>query len=291
MARTPSTASAWLVTVCLLLVFAFAAGFLLPFHNNVGVHPTEVPDSTAAAAAPGVPDTNAITESPQPAAKNPVASARGRRGPVIAPDPRTGEVCSFDAIIYEVRLNPSQISLIDVEALTQAAAARESFEKALAALGSTRPLYRANQTISLGEEQIIQILNLKPDAGPAAPMGARGLGSRTAKDPGAIFDLFAKRDDVDTLDLMMVIQTSIALDSAASGPGTTPTPLLRSAEINQHRPVAPGTPFLFVDADAATLDANGKAVVLITRIILGMPQAPATKPAPATARSTTTSRP
>ncbi len=88
--------------------------------------------------------------------------------------PRAGDILSFDATIYEVRISPDQISRLDVDALTKVAGTAESFEKALAALGDMRPLYRANESGSFNEEHYVKIGTAPPEAPATKPAAGRG---------------------------------------------------------------------------------------------------------------------
>ncbi len=206
----------------------------------------------------------------------PVAVARGHAPPQA---PAAGEdsarTCTFDATVYEVRIPPGQISRLDMDALTKAAATPEAFEKALAALGPARPLYRANQSTNFNEEQYLKITNETPYATPSATQpGDIAAFNNTS----ASFDLIAKEGNAGTIMLQMAIKASILLDPPPTA--KVQTPVFRTTELQQQRSVTPGKPFIFVSADATSLDADGKAVAFITRVTLSAPpRHAATQPA------------
>ena len=290
MSRSPSVA-AWIAAMCLLITFSFTTGYLLLSRSNTpppSARPIDAPGLTAAASSPSSPVALSVTGSPAPAVVPAEFPAGGPRTPAADPGARgrrpsgAGSVCSFDATVYDVRLSADQIGRLDVDALTKAAATSESFEKALAALGPTRPLYRANLPVSFDEEQYVIIDNDMPAAaGNPATSPGKAMGLKPSGNPGAVFDLLAKEGDAGTINLLMSIDASILVEVSTPGTATAHAPVVRTAKIYQQRFVAPDRPFLFVNADAATLDANGKAVAFIARVILGAPQSPAAPPATA----------
>lgn len=98
----------------------------------------------------------ATPTSTQPGAVTPApADAAGRPG-------RVTTLYTFDATIYDLRVSPGEISRLDPEALTKAAANRDEFEKILAALGTARPLYRVHQSANSNEEQFLKVTNETP---------------------------------------------------------------------------------------------------------------------------------
>jgi len=256
----------WILALCLVIVCSFAGGYLLTRQNPTS-NPADVstPTATATSQPPTVAD--ATTEE----------TARGLRIPTTPEPPlriqaAKGMMCSFDATIYDLRIPPDQITRLDPDTLTNAAATPESFQKTLSALGTARPLYRTTLTTTLDEESYAKVSNAKPDANgnfPPEPSRGRGAATQPISATGATFDLIPRPGSPGTIELDIAVTASYLLDFTV--PGTLNPALLRTSEMQLHRAVTPTKPFLLFNADASTLDPSGKAVILITRVVFGQP--------------------
>ncbi len=158
----------------LLLAFFLATLYIL-FAKRDMPSSNRPPDAgsataaTAAAAPPAASAAAAPTVAPVPATaaevlgRAPVAElAVQNPGAGVGGSVPLGSSCSFDATVYDVRLNPDQISRLDIDALTRDAATREGFEKALTALGTSRQIARANQAANFNQEQYVKLTNETP---------------------------------------------------------------------------------------------------------------------------------
>jgi len=271
----------------LLIVACFLAGLLLLAKHD-GPPPEPVEAAIPVAVAP--PPSPGAVPMPEPV---PVDTARrvGPQGPVAVVESdspyRAGMIFSFDATINDVRVSPEQFSRLDLDTLEKAAGTRESFEKALAALGTSRPLFRASQPATINEEQYIKVINELPSnpaaTGRAPSVPARGAGRGIpAGSTGAIFDLIAKPGhasdgEAGLLSLDITITASIPVEMRIAA--TENALVTRSMEMQTHKPVQPNRPFVLLNGDASILDGNGKAQVFVVRVVLGVPAAASTAPA------------
>ena len=288
MSTPPTRVAVWIIAACLVVILSFATGYLLLSSPNgpPADHPINTPEVATTTPPTGSPTPRVEEALPQtPDVPPPVANHTpvyiGRAGSTVPPPTVLPilPMCSFDAIIYDVRINPDQISRFDIDALTKAAATIDTFEKALASLGTSRPLCRAHQSVSLDEEAYIQITSARPATSPAPPVPAgRSARGTERPSPGAIFDLIATNSQAGTLRIQLAVTATISLEAAPNTAASTP-PVLRTAQMQQSLTVIPDTPFLIINSDSTTLDPNGKAVLFIARVVLGPPQSPATQPA------------
>lgn len=206
------------------------------------------------------------------------ASGRGARGggvgrsgaPALMPATE-GPTASLDATIYDLRLAGDQIGRLDINALAQAAGTAGDFEKALAALGTSQPLYRVNQSVRLLLDQV--------HTGTSTPyIASTTITSRGVVNvpnwysTGATFQLRGKPGGGNTIDLDMEIAVSTLTDSKTAIQENVKAPLFRNVRLSHKGPVTAQQPFVILSIDAASADADGKAVAYIARITLGAPQ-------------------
>jgi hypothetical protein len=210
-----------------------------------------------------------------PAATSPVtrSGSRGMSASATPPVPGHGPTCTLDAIIYDVRLPADQISKINLEALTQSAANTLNFEKALAALGTAKPLYRANQSVRLSGDTIIIGVQMPYITNSQVTSTGQTISSVSYSQVGAIFNIAGQTGATPSnfnLDLGMQVS------SMTEGPTLISTnvhaPMFRTATMTHKGPVEAKRPFIVVSIDAAAIDADGKAMAYIARINMGTPQ-------------------
>ena len=224
---------------------------------------------------------------PAPPAAPPATDPNTRRPPVAGPRPGgragfggppvpvlgKGPTCTLDATVYEVRLPADQTGRLDVDALAKASQTAESFEKALAALGATRPMYRANQSVRLSGDAI--------SIGSQVPVVTRSqltdkgqtISSVQYQNTGAIFTV-AGKSEAAGVELDLGIEVSAAGDGVAVGDKAN-APVMRRAILSHKGPVEPRKPFVVLGVDAGSPDKDGKAVAYIARVTLGEPREPA----------------
>ena len=216
---------------------------------------------------------------PQPARGGRAGNTLGGQTPAVLGE---GPTTAFDATIYDVRLPVDQIGRLDVAALTRAAATAADFEKALAALGPTVPLYRANQSVRLSDDSILLSSSTPYITNSQTTGTGQVINTVTYRDTGASFIMAGKATASGSLELDLAIQVSTLSDSTVPIAGNIKAPIFRIAQMSHKGPVEAGKAFVVLNIDADHVDAAGKAVAYIARITMGAPQsAPATLPAPA----------
>ncbi|HSZ59825.1 MAG TPA: M56 family metallopeptidase [Tepidisphaeraceae bacterium] len=195
-------------------------------------------------------------------------------GDLPQPTPGTGPTCSFDATVYDVRMPADQIGRLDVDAFQQAAQSTDTFEKALAALGSVRPLFRTNQSVRLSGENVAIETQTPIITNTTTTANGHEVSSYSYYSTGAIFSI-AGSPAGGMVELDLGIKLSSISDSPVTVGKGVKVPVIRSVTISNKGPVEPHKPFVVVSVDANSVDATGKAVAYIGRIIVGEPQMPA----------------
>jgi hypothetical protein len=224
---------------------------------------------------PGSPPTTRPSSAARPTTRPITAPRFGGRGfPGGTPAPGEGPTCTLDATIYDVRIPVDQIGKLDVDALAKAAESADAFEKALAALGTARPMYRANQsvrlagdTITIGSEVPIVTNSRVTDKG-------QTVNTVQYASTGALFSIAGKAagaagggGEVD-----LNIQVSSSGDVSAAISDKVKAPLMRRATLSHKGPFEARKPFVVLSVDAGSADKDGKAVAYIGRVTLGEPQ-------------------
>jgi len=194
-------------------------------------------------------------------------------GGLGAPPPVMGEgpTCTFDATIYDVRLPVDQIGKLDVDALAKASQTPDAFEKALAQLGSTKPMYRANQSVRLAGDSIN--ISTQVPIITSSRMSDKGdpINSYSYQSVGAIFTIAGKASP-GSPELDLSIRVASTSDTGVAVAANVTAPVIRAATLSRKGPFQPRTPFVVVSVDATSVDKEGKAVAYIARITLGEPQ-------------------
>jgi beta-lactamase regulating signal transducer with metallopeptidase domain len=183
-----------------------------------------------------------------------------------------GPTSALDATIYRVHLPADQIGRLDMAALNKSSATAAEFEKALSALGSLEPLYRANQSVRLAGDSI--------NIGTQAPYvtasrqddRGRGINTISYTNTGALFKIAGKAGAGDRIELDLNMEVSSMTESSTEIAPGVKAPLFRVASMSHKGPVQADRPFVVVSVDAASVDAAGKAVAYIARVTLGAPQ-------------------
>ena len=194
------------------------------------------------------------------------------RGPQVVPSLGTGPTCTLDATVYDLRLPPDQIGRLDPESLTKAAATSAAFEKALVDLGTSRPLYRASQSVRLSGDTIT--------IGTEAPYvtnsrlldGGQTINTVQYSSVGVIFNIAGRLGANAGLEVDLRVELSSNSESATAIASDIKAPMFRRATMSHKGIVQAHQPFVLMSIDASSLDANGKAVAYVTRVTLGAPQ-------------------
>ncbi len=245
----------------------------------------------------------AATAEPAPAPRGGGGSRAGTTargggpGPGIRAASLEGPAVNLDATIYDLRLPPELIGRLDVDALTKAAASAEAFEKALAELGTAKPLYRAAQAVRLSGDTIRITSSTPyitssttgagrggfgPGGGAAGGRGAAAAGagetvnSISYASTGAAFTISGELEEVPLrINLTLSIEVSTLTESPAELTATLRAPAMRSLNLARNGFVELRQPFVILSIDGASADAGGKAVAYIARVSLSQPAAAA----------------
>jgi beta-lactamase regulating signal transducer with metallopeptidase domain len=206
----------------------------------------------------------------------PVASgARGGQrigGSMLRPEPGEGPTSPMDATIYDLRLPADQIGRLDVEALNRVAGSAVEFEKALAALGTAQPLYRARQSVRLSGDSISIGQTMPYVRATNTNTAGQQLNSVAYSQTGAIFNLGGTVGASGDIDLAINIQVSSMGDSSAALSGNVNAPAFRSTTLSYRGTVSPGKPFVIISVDSSAVETDGKATARIARVTMGAPQ-------------------
>jgi hypothetical protein len=185
----------------------------------------------------------------------------------------TGPTCSLDATIYRLHLPADQIGRLDLNALNKASASADEFEKALKTLGSMTPQYRAGQSVRLAGDSISIGTSTPYVTASRVTDNGRSVNTVQYSNTGAIFNIAGRDDGGGRIELDLGIEISSMTDSSAEIGTGVKAPLHRMARMSHKGTVEGNKPFVVVSVDAASVDAEGKAVAYIARVTLGPPEA------------------
>jgi hypothetical protein len=217
--------------------------------------------------------TSSATSSAAPA----TAPARGRgrgntpRQPLL--EWSAAPMYPLDVTIYEVRVPVDKVGQIDVDKLEKASAVVADFEKGLAELGTSKPLYRITQSVRLDQEDYVQVGSSEPYI-TNSQVNARGqaINSVAYTQTGAILELLGKESG-GAVEVDLRIRLTQMGDAGVPVGGEIKAPNFRTATLMRKAPVKPKQPFVIMSVDASSPDANGKAVAYFARVVLGAPEA------------------
>jgi beta-lactamase regulating signal transducer with metallopeptidase domain len=275
-----SGSATWLTLGLLLIALVPVAA--LHADENTASSGTPSPGTPAVAGSTG----STVTSSaggmtpPTPATRPVRPGLLGSRGPgglagrALIPPPEMGEgpTCPFSATIYDVRLAPDKIGLIDLDTLDRAAATPAEFEKALAELGASKPLYHTDQTVRLASDSITIGTQTPIITSSHTDANGHAINSLQYQTTGAIFSIAGKSSDMEKIECDLKIELSTVAASSASIAENVKASLFRTSTLSHKGVVDAKKPFVVLSADAASTDENGKAVVYVARITLGAPQ-------------------
>jgi beta-lactamase regulating signal transducer with metallopeptidase domain len=146
------------------------------------------------------------------------------------------------------------------------------FEAALAALGTVRPLYRVNQSVRLGGDSITVGSNAPYVSNSQTTRGGQTINSVQYSNTGAVFNIAGKAAGDSRIELDLSIDLSAASDTTTEISPTVKAQMVRRATMSYKGVVEPRQPFVVLSVDAASVDAEGRAVAYIARVRLGNPQ-------------------
>jgi hypothetical protein len=188
-----------------------------------------------------------------------------------------GPTCTFDVTIYDVRVPVDQIGKLDVEALATASQTVDAFEKALAGLGTTRPMYRVNQSVRLSGDNVMIGSEVPMVTASRTGQAGQAINSVQYQSVGARFSVLGSTgpSPQDGVNLDLGIEVSSSSDTGTAISDKVNAPIMRRATMSHKGPVQAKKPFVIVSVDANSVDKDGKAVAYIGRITLGEPHQPA----------------
>jgi hypothetical protein len=201
-------------------------------------------------------------------------SARGGAGGSAVNPPELsieGPTCALTATLYEVRMASDQIARVDIDKLNKAAATPEDFEKALAELGTARPLYHVNQVVRLHGDQIHVGSSMPYVTNSQVTSTGQIINSVAYTNVGARFDLRGKTVGAN-VELDLAVQISSLSEGTVKISNTVTAPYFRTIQLTRKGLAKPKQPFVVLAVDAASTDAAGKAVASIMRVVLGTPE-------------------
>lgn len=223
-------------------------------------------------AAPAPLPTSAPTNFPSAGGRG--AGGRGMFNPTTPLVLGEGPTCTFDVTIYDVRISPEQIGRLDLSSLNRASATPADFEKTLAELGATKPLYRADQSVRLSGDRISIGTQTPYITASTTNRSGAVMNSVNYASVGAVLSLVGKSTSDGNLELDLNIQVSSLSESGTLISPEVPAKVFRSSVLLHKGVVTPRQPFVVLNVDAAQPGTDGKAVAHVARVIVGTPQSP-----------------
>ncbi|HUT60510.1 MAG TPA: hypothetical protein VNA25_21920 [Phycisphaerae bacterium] len=196
-------------------------------------------------------------------------------GPVVAPTTMPAGIltCPFDATVYELRLPPERVGELEADALSKAAASPAGFEKALARLGQAKLLYRADQSVRLSGDRIVIGSRVPFVTNTRRTATGQTINVVQYRDVGAIFNVLAWPESGGGIRLELGIEVSAMTDSPVRiASSTRPAITIRKPVLTYKGSLRPGRPAVIASADSASLDASGRSVAYLARIVMGKPR-------------------
>ena len=188
----------------------------------------------------------------------------------------------FQAVVYETTLPAARAGGLDAKALA-GAATREELQKALAALGPTRLLYQADQTVSLTSENQIRIGSQQPFVTGTRTTEAGGrVNQITYQDVGAIFKFSAKSaagGDRAALNVRLDVELAVPSSSGVEIAAGTKANSTRRVSTNYTGEIVLGRPFVLVGLDSSAASPGGpqaggkdpNSAAFVCRVLLSKP--------------------
>jgi hypothetical protein len=181
----------------------------------------------------------------------------------------------FQAAVYETSLTPARAGGLDAKALAKLAT-REEFQKALAALGPTRMLYQADQTVSLTSENQIRIGSQQPFVtNTRTTESGQRVNTIQYENVGAMFKFSTKSvpaGDRAVLNVRLDVELSVPGTSAVEVATGTKARTFRKVTTNYAGDIELGRPFVLVGLDSsAGGDKDPNSVVCVCRVLLSKP--------------------
>jgi beta-lactamase regulating signal transducer with metallopeptidase domain len=172
------------------------------------------------------------------------------------------------------------VAAMEKQAATSGNQTTDGFEKALTELGTFKPLYRANQSVRLAGDTVNIGSNTPYVASARTLNSGQVVNTVQYANTGAIFNIAGRSTGADSVELDMRVEVSALFEGKTEVAPGVKAPIFRTATMSHKGMAKSRQPFVIVSVDAASVDADGKAVAYIARVTVGTPQSPAGSNAP-----------
>jgi hypothetical protein len=189
-----------------------------------------------------------------------------------APVPAEGLVVPLDVKVYELLLPPQKVDDLDAAKLTAAAADPAAFEKALAALGKAKLLYRLGQSVKLSGDRLMVGDSVPIAAGTETTTSGNSKTRVQHMSVGVILKISGRPETDGGIRADMDVELSAQTTSTVSIAPKMPAPVMHKQNMARKGHVAPDQPVVFLAADASTPEIDGQAVAYVVRMVAGKPQ-------------------
>jgi hypothetical protein len=171
----------------------------------------------------------------------------------------------LQASIYELRVAPERIGELDAQKLATLDLAKPPPE-----VGESRPLYLIDQNVSLAGDRVMVGTNEPMVTNSRLTDRGQKINTVQYNSVGAIVDFKAERVGPRQLQVTSTIEMSAKTDSAVEiSPGVN-SGVIRKATMSLKGAVELGKPSVLISADASSRDKDGKAIVYVARLVLGV---------------------
>ena len=191
--------------------------------------------------------------------------ARADATPAVQALEEPSNAVRLQAAIYEIRVAPEQIGQLDAARLATA-----DFSKLPPELGESRALYLVDQRVSLSGDRVM--VGTDEPTVTSSRMTDRGQRMNTVQynSVGAIVEFKAERTGPRQLQVTSTIEMSTKTESPVQMSEGITSSVIRKTTMSLKGPVELGKPSVLISADAASRDRDGKAVVYVARLVLGV---------------------
>ncbi len=184
-----------------------------------------------------------------------------------------GDHAQLVATVYELHLPPEQIARLDAAELAKAAGNAADFEKALAALGTAKPLYRVDRRAKLAGDSVESVSDVPYVTGTRFYAQGQAVNTVAQMQTGFYLDFASKPLGTNTIDLDMRIGISALTESQTTIAAGVKAPIIRRPILMYAGNVELGKAFVAASAAADPLDNDGNAVAYIARIVISRTKA------------------
>lgn len=181
-----------------------------------------------------------------------------------------GRSYPLQAAVYELHLPPERLAQLDATALA-AAGSQEQLDRALAAVGTVRPLYRMDQSIRLAGDRVTIGSQVPVVMGSRVTETGRAISTVRYQQAGAILRI-AGASSGNGLHVAMDLEVSSVTEGPAHAGGEA-TSITRRAVMGCTGPAGDRSPIVLVSADAGSPGPDGQAVAYVAWIVVGPPAA------------------